>query len=92
MQSHCHCGGIRCDCPNLGTEWLDNLHDCTDTCPTCSGGMVDEHLVEINNDRKLREEEDFKEIEEPGSSVEQPTKQKLSEGLLNRFICLENHS
>ena len=98
VQSHCHCGGIRCDCPKLGTKLLATLHECTDTCPTCSGEMVDEQLVEINDDRKLREEVDFEEIEEPGSSVEQPTKQKLSEGycgvgdLMQSNMTLENET
>ena len=55
MQSHCHGGGIRCNYPKLRTKLIGKLHECTDTCPTCSGEMVDEHLVEINDDRKLRE-------------------------------------
>ena len=98
VQSHCHCGGIRCHYPKLRTKLIGNLHECTDSCPTCSGEMSDEHLVEINGDRKLREEVDFEEIEEPGSLIEQPTKQKLSEGycgvgdLMQSNMRLENET
>ena len=98
VQSHCHCGGIRCNCPKLGTKLLANLHDCTDTCSTCSGDMVDKHLVEINDDKKRRMEENVEEFEEQGSSIEQPTKQKLSEGycgvgdLMENSMILENET
>ena len=84
VQSHCHCGGIRCDCPKLRTKLIGNLHECTDTCPTCSGEMVDECLVEINDDRKLRDEVDFEEIE-------QPAKQTLSEGYYGAGDLMESN-